>query len=202
MSLASFDLEKLLAPLGAERFFSVTWERKHLLLSRGDPGYYDGLLSSADIENMISDTDARYPAIRLARGGRYLPAEAYTRTVRHGDETFAGVQDVRRIAEAYRSGATIALPALRRTWKPLGVLCAALQSRLDHAVHANADITPGGGRLLAALRHPRSLRPADCRQQALESALAPIWTRSWRAFWDGSVRPVLPRRNPFASPSR
>jgi bifunctional lysine-specific demethylase and histidyl-hydroxylase NO66 len=35
------------------------------------------------------------------------------------------------------------LPALHRTWAPLGLLCDNLQARLGHVPHANVYITPG-----------------------------------------------------------
>lgn len=139
----SFDFDALLSPLGAETFFSTYWERQHLLLRRSEPAFYDPLIRASDLETLISDTDTRYPAIRLAKGGGYFPAETYTRDIRHGDESFLGVPDVNRITEEYRRGATIALPAIHRTWKPIGLLCDALGTRFDHPAHANAYITPG-----------------------------------------------------------
>jgi ribosomal protein L16 Arg81 hydroxylase len=139
----SFDFDALLAPLAAQAFFSTHWEREHLLVHRRQENYYRSLITAADLENLISHSDARYPAIRLAKGGGYFAPEVYTRDIKHGDESFLGVPDVKRIAEEYRRGATVALPAIHRTWKPLGLLCDALRERFDHPAHANAYITPG-----------------------------------------------------------
>jgi ribosomal protein L16 Arg81 hydroxylase len=139
----SFDFEALLSPIGAEDFFATYWERKHLVLRRGQPAYYQSLVTASDLETLISDTDGRYPAIRLAKGGGYLPPEVYTRDIKHGDESFLGVPDVKKISEEYRRGATVALPAIHRTWKPLGLLCEALGAQFDHPAHANVYITPG-----------------------------------------------------------
>ena len=138
-----FDFEQLLRPVGIEAFFANYWEKQHLWLQRAKPGYYHSLLSAQDLEHLISHSDARYPAIRLAKGGGYFAPEAYTRNVKHGDESFNGVPDVQRINDEYGQGATVALPAIHRTWAPLGMLCAALQAQLDYAAHANAYITPG-----------------------------------------------------------
>ncbi|HEY1603031.1 MAG TPA: cupin domain-containing protein [Pirellulales bacterium] len=95
------------------------------------------------MDGIISTSDLRYPAIQLARNGAYLPAEAYTTNIRHGTESFTGVPDLRQIQSEYRSGATVVLPALQRTWAPLRQLCAALEDRFSHPVHANAYLTPG-----------------------------------------------------------
>jgi hypothetical protein len=142
MRPAPFEFSRLLSPLSAEAFFATTWERTHLHLARAQPGHYDALITAADLQRALNNPEARYPAIRMAQDGAFFPPEAYTTTVRLGDEAFTGVPDVRRIAEAYRRGATLVLPALHRTWAPLRTLCAALEDELDFAVHANAYITP------------------------------------------------------------
>jgi len=140
--MSNFSLATLLDPIGVERFLASHWEQSHLHVARNDPDYYRELLSAANIDDLIAHGDGRYPAIRLARDGAFFPPEAYTRNVRYGDESFNGVPDVEKIFTEYLSGATVTLPALHRTWLPLGLLCLALESRLDHAVHANAYVTP------------------------------------------------------------
>ena len=141
-----FDFEQLLRPVGIEAFFANYWEKQHLWLQRADASYYQSLLTAHDLEHLISHSDARYPAIRLAKGGGYFAPEVYTRNVKHGDESFDGVPDVQKINEAYGQGATVALPAIHRTWAPLGSLCDTLQAQLDHAAHANVYITPGNAK--------------------------------------------------------
>jgi len=140
---AAVDPAALIAPLGFDKFVREYWERKPLHLSRGEAHYYDRVLTNADLESIISSADLRYPAIQLARNGSYLPAEAYTKNIRHGTESFDGVADLQQIQSEYRSGATVVLPALQRTWPPLRQLCAALEDDFSHPVHANAYLTPG-----------------------------------------------------------
>jgi ribosomal protein L16 Arg81 hydroxylase len=137
------DLTGLLVPHHADGFFSTYWERRHLLIQRQQPDFYESLITAADLEHLISCSDMRYPGIRLAKGGGYLSPEVYTRNIKHGDESFLGVPDVRKIAEEYRRGATVVLPAIHRTWPALGSLCDQLQSEFDHPAHANVYITPG-----------------------------------------------------------
>jgi ribosomal protein L16 Arg81 hydroxylase len=136
------DPTALIAPVGFDTFFGEHWERKPLHLARGDAHFYDQVITNADLDGIISSADLRYPAIQLARGGSYLPAEAYTKNIRHGSEFFNGVPDLGRIQSEYSAGATIVLPALQRTWTPLRQSCAALEDRFSHPVHANAYLTP------------------------------------------------------------
>jgi len=137
-----FTLATLLDPVGPESFFEKYWEHSHLHLSRNKPNYYDSLLSAANIDDLVSHGDGRYPAIRLAKGGAFFPAEAYTRNVHYGDDAFSGVPDVEKIFTEYLSGATVTLPALHRTWQPLGRFCFELEKQLSHVVHTNAYVTP------------------------------------------------------------
>jgi ribosomal protein L16 Arg81 hydroxylase len=138
-----FDLTALLAPVRPEDFFRKHWEREPLHLSRGDTHYYDPILTNGDLETIISSSDLRYPAIQLARDGSYLAPEAYTKNIKHGSESFNGVPDLGQIQSEYRSGATVVLPALQRTWPPLRQVCVALENEFSHPVHANAYLTPG-----------------------------------------------------------
>jgi ribosomal protein L16 Arg81 hydroxylase len=143
MTPSNFDLENLLSPMSLQTFFAAYWEKQYLHLARGAPDYYKELITAQDLEDLISSSDARYPAIRLAKGGNYFAPEIYTQNVKHGDESFVGVPDVRKIADAYAQGATIAMPAIHRTWTPLGRLCDRIHALIDHVAHANVYITPG-----------------------------------------------------------
>jgi hypothetical protein len=93
MTSSAFDLDGLLSPIGSAAFFSTYWERRHLVLQRHQTDFYRQLITTADLENLISHSDARYPAIRLAKGGGYFSPELYTRNIKHGDEHFTGVPD-------------------------------------------------------------------------------------------------------------
>jgi cupin superfamily protein len=139
----TLDLPWLLAPLDPRAFFASDWEQRHLHLAGRAAAYYQPLLSAADLEAFLNTADLRYPALQLARDGRYFAPETYTRDFKHGSESFAAVPDLERVAAEYRSGATLSLPALHRTWPPLGRLCTSLEGLLDHKVHANAYLTAG-----------------------------------------------------------
>jgi ribosomal protein L16 Arg81 hydroxylase len=137
------SLAALLQPLSLERFFAEYWERQHLHQRAVQPRLYQQLISVSDLERIICDPNSRFPAIQLARGGRYLSPEAYTSDLKFGGVVFQGVPDVQRIGSEYRGGASIVLPALHRLWPPLGELCRCLERKIDHAVHANAYLTAG-----------------------------------------------------------
>ena len=143
MEKRTHDLASLLWPISLDSFFSTYWERNVLLVQRGNAGYYEGLLTDQDLEDIISTTDARYPAIRLAKDGFYYPPQAYCDDVKVGQVTFSGVPNIQKISAEYSKGATIALTSLDRSWRPLGALCTQLEGELDHPVSTNIYITAG-----------------------------------------------------------
>jgi ribosomal protein L16 Arg81 hydroxylase len=148
MSTKGTEFAGLIEPVNLDSFFSEYWEKKPLHVRRGKPEHYKSLITYQDMENAISRTDARYPAIKLVKkGATYLdafyPPEMYTTNLMHGADAFNGLIDTDKVIAAYRSGASIALPGLHLTWEPLGTLCAVLENYFDHAVRANAYITPG-----------------------------------------------------------
>ena len=140
---STHDFASLLGPISTVDFFGGYWECKPLLIRRHDAKFYEGLLTNRDLEDIISTSDLRYPAIMLSKGGSYYPPQAYTTDTTVGRLTFAQVPDVNKISLEYGKGATLSLPGLHRIWSPLSSLCIRLEEALDYAAHANAYLTPG-----------------------------------------------------------
>ena len=143
MDSVSHNLGWLLHPLSTDDFFRGYWERKPLYIQRHDSEYYRGLLTNRDLEDIISSSDLRYPAIQLAKNGSFYPAAAYTSDARVGQLILKGVPNVGTISAEYAKGTTIVLPALLRTWEPLRTLAWRLETELDFSIHANVYLTPG-----------------------------------------------------------
>jgi ribosomal protein L16 Arg81 hydroxylase len=137
------NLASLLHPISVDTFLSTYWEKNWLLVPRGDEGYYAGLLTDQNLEEYISSSDARYPAIMLAKDGVFFPPQAYCEDVKMGQVTFSGVPNLKKLSAEYGKGATIALTSLDRSWKPLGELCMRLEEQLDHGIKTNVYITAG-----------------------------------------------------------
>jgi ribosomal protein L16 Arg81 hydroxylase len=136
----------LIAPIPPQQFFAQHWETAPLHVRRNDKHFYDHLLTNGDVETLITSGGLRFPAIQLARDGAFFAAESFTRNIRSGEDVFAGVPDIARIKTAYRAGATISLPGVHRSWKPLAGLVLAVEEEFDHATHANIYITPASAK--------------------------------------------------------
>jgi len=135
--------DELIAPVSRADFLAAYWEQQPLHCRRDDAQFYQSLLSTGDIEAILSSGDLRFPALQLSRNGSFLGPETYTRTIKHGSEVFNAVPDLHRVQAEYQLGATIVLPALHRTWPGLRDLCRSLDAEFNHPSHANAYLTPG-----------------------------------------------------------
>ena len=143
MEKRTHDLTSLLHPISLQTFLSTYWEKSLLFVQRGNAGYYEDLLTDQILEDFVSSSDARYPAIMLAKDGVYYPRQAYCEDIKIGHVIFSGVPNLKRLSAEYAKGATIALTSLDRSWRPLGDLCIRLEQQLDHGINTNVYITAG-----------------------------------------------------------
>jgi hypothetical protein len=134
---------RLLAPHSLDAFFARHWEKQVLHIVRGDPHYYDELLTLGEVERALSSGGGlRYPAVQLSRGGSFLPPEAFCEDIRAGEVVFAGVPNLVKLNAEYRAGATVSLPGFHRASRPLMQLVCELEDYLSHGVHTNIYLTP------------------------------------------------------------
>ena len=139
---SSLALDRALAPVESESFFAEHWERKPLVVPRGEEGRFDDLLSVRDVERLITETGIRTPAFRLVKAGATV--SDYTTDLSWRPAPFTGVADVRRVLEEFEAGATIVVQGLHHNWLPLARYCRQLEAFLGHPAQANAYYTPRG----------------------------------------------------------
>lgn len=123
-------------------FIDHAWGRRPAHTRRADDDAFVDLLSFDDVDQILTSTSPRRPAIRVVRQGREVPAARYTRAGTLGSRTLTDLPDVDRLLGLFDDGATIVLQGLHRTWPPVGRLCRALEAFLTHPVQANAYLTP------------------------------------------------------------
>ena len=83
------------------------------------------------------------------RDGTPLDPSEYTRTSRLGSRTLTDAVHPGRVYERFRTGATIVLQGLQRSWPSLTRLARQLELELTHPVQVNAYVTPPSARGLA-----------------------------------------------------
>jgi len=130
----------------AQNFVEKIWA-SHVHVHKADPADLVGLLSFDDVDQLLTSTAIRTPAIRLAKDGSVLPASAYTRSgATLAGQPLTGLVDARKVIDLFEGGATVVLQGLHRYWPPLTQLIAELELALGHPCQANAYLTPPGSR--------------------------------------------------------
>jgi hypothetical protein len=142
-------LARCVEPVEPDRFLEEYWERRPLLVPRGEDGRFDDLLSQAEAERLVSSTGLRYPAVRVVKEGEKIPVSAYTETVSWRPTGFTATANVERVAAEFERGATIVLQALHLHHLPIAEFCRGLEADLGHAVQTNAYYTPRSAQGLA-----------------------------------------------------
>ncbi len=128
----------------ARDFVEKTWA-SHVHLHKADPADLTGLLSFDDVDQLLTSTAIRTPAVRLAQDGAVLPASRYTRSgATLAGQPLTGLVDARKVIDLFEDGATVVLQGLHRYWPPLTRLVADLELALGHPCQANAYLTPPG----------------------------------------------------------
>jgi ribosomal protein L16 Arg81 hydroxylase len=131
-----FDLGWLLAPIEADEFWSSYWEREPLVIRRRDPSYYDGLLSLADVDHILTTSAIRESDIRVIKRGKHTPVSELA--LPGSSNRLEGLYG------EYRTGATVVIQALHERWGPLGRLCRNLARAVSGAAQVNVYLTPPG----------------------------------------------------------
>ncbi len=145
MPSGDFDLETLLAPTRPDDFFLDHWEKQPLLVRRHDAGYYAGLLTTADVEEVIAFTRPRFadPAAFSAekpREASYVKSQLADRPMPESART----PGIAELAGAYGRGKTVVIMSMQQRWRPIARLCRGLEAAFHCPVHANMYLTPPG----------------------------------------------------------
>lgn len=137
-------LEQLLAPVSPRLFFNEHWERTHLLVSRESPEHYAGILTLADIDDLLRSHRLPASLAKAVKDGRGWPGA--------DGEALAAAEagpylDHARLYDAYaRDGASIVIDGAHHVGGPLNRFCACLESELGFRVQANLYVTPPDAR--------------------------------------------------------
>jgi hypothetical protein len=128
----------------AQNFVEKIWA-SHVHVHETDPVDLVDLLSFDDVDELLTSTAIRTPAVRLAQNGSVLPASRFTRSgATLAGQALTGLVDARKVIDLFEGGATVVLQGLHRYWPPLTRLIADLELELGHPCQANAYLTPPG----------------------------------------------------------
>lgn len=139
MTPAHTGLSRCVAPV--HEFLSDHFNRRPHLVHGGA---FDDLLSPGDVDEILTGSGLRRPAIRIARDGEIVDPKTWTRRARTGSVWIDDLVHPGKVMDLFAGGATIVLQSLHRWWAPVTAFCRELELDLGHAVQANAYLTPSG----------------------------------------------------------
>ncbi|NWS76486.1 RIOX1 oxygenase, partial [Crotophaga sulcirostris] len=125
----------LVAPVPPAAFLARHWERAPLLVRRGQPGYYAGLFSTAELDAALRGGRVRF--------GAHLDVTSYAEGVRETHNP-AGPALPAVVWDFYQNGCSLRLLCPQAFSPAVWHLLSVLQEHLGSMVGANAYLTPPG----------------------------------------------------------
>lgn len=133
---ASYSLDWILAPLGADEFLGRYLENECLHLARQDPTYYSDLFSFADVDRSLflaRESSDQSVTVIPPPGSDRPRARFRAKELRLGD-----------LYNTFHRGDTIRLTGLQCFWPAVGHLTSAVQEALDAKINVNFYLTRTG----------------------------------------------------------
>lgn len=128
------NCEWLLSPFSEGDFLSSYWGRKPLFVRRKEEGYYEGILSLCDVDDLLSSGSVHPTNIRLVQGQSHVPSDEYVSN--------DGLVDPIEVVKRFDQGHTIVLEQTQRYRTGLRRLCDELTDDLGFAFQTNLYLTP------------------------------------------------------------
>jgi hypothetical protein len=141
-----FGLDHLLTPVTPGELLQTYWERRMLHLERGEPAWYQGLVSREDVDRILA-TGKDHPdfTVSLIQNGVIVHQDGdHVRRFGHGDALQVERLDPQSLYAHHAAGATIRIYRLERHLTPVWALAADLERQLSADVSVNLYMTPPG----------------------------------------------------------
>ena len=131
----NFSFERMIDPVGEDTFLREYWDQKPLVIERGKPDHYAGVLSMADIDAIVGFRQLKYTQLKIARAEHAQPDKVF---YVDSDST----SDTNRLFHSYDQGDTVVLNFAQCYWEPAARLCAALENFFHFPAGVNVYVTP------------------------------------------------------------
>lgn len=128
------SLEWLINPTTKSAFFDQYWEKKPLVIRRGQKDYYSSLLTLDDVDRAITTLNLTYPQITLKNAEKGVRPSDYT--------TINGSLDAASVYQLFSEGSTVVVAFLDNVLPALTSICRAIERELSFPLQANAYLTP------------------------------------------------------------
>ncbi|WP_224816821.1 cupin domain-containing protein [Hasllibacter sp. MH4015] len=131
-----FSFDWAIAPETPETFFADYFEKKPLVIKRGQSDYFADLLGYDDIDRVVSTMGLSHPEVNVTKSdGNITPADFAYET---------GQIDPVRVSQLFADGATVILSGLHERLPQLARYCRAMEAVMSARVQTNIYMTPPG----------------------------------------------------------
>ncbi len=130
----SMSFDKAIAPVTPQEFFEQSFEKKHLVIRRGQADYYSSLLTSADIDWAVSTLGLSVPEVNVVQADREISATDFAYD--------SGFIDPVAVNQLFAEGATIIMSNLQERLPKLAMFCRELEKVFSARVQTNIYMTP------------------------------------------------------------
>lgn len=130
----SMNFDQTIAPVTAQEFFEQSFEKKHLVIRRGQADYYSSLLTSGDIDWAVSTLGLSVPEVNVVQADREITAADFAYD--------SGFADPVAVNQLFAEGATIIMSNLQERLPKLAMFCRALEKVFSARVQTNIYMTP------------------------------------------------------------
>jgi ribosomal protein L16 Arg81 hydroxylase len=130
---AAGALARLLQPIAVDEFLSTAWEKRPLLVSRGQADYFADLFGIADFDRLLAVSRLGTNTVRLLKDGREVPALVDLR------QNHAAVEAA---CQQFAAGATLSFQSVHERFEPVSAFCRELSRACSVEFQANAYLTP------------------------------------------------------------
>lgn len=134
MANSDYSLDWVLDPVSKDDFFENYWEKKPLLINRERKSYYSELLSSIQIEKMVSTLDPKQNEFDMVNADNGIKRNQFI------DDD--GRVNASSVFKLFDQGATMILQRLHRRHPELARFCAAMEAEFSHPFQTNIYFTP------------------------------------------------------------
>lgn len=129
------SLDWLIHPTTKQEFFESYWEKRPLVVKRGQADYFASLLSLDEVDRALTTLSLKYPDVVLKDARREVAAKDYT---------VDGALDIARMYQLFATGSTMTLAFLDSVLPQLARFCRSLEGELSFPMQANIYLTPPG----------------------------------------------------------
>jgi ribosomal protein L16 Arg81 hydroxylase len=131
------NVHSIFEPVGVETFLNEYFEKKHLLIKRGDVNFYDSIISLFDIDQVLFSQKLFTPSFRLvnSRTDTYPDTSTYC-------YKGTNVVNPKKFVQGFTEGNTLAMAGFQHIHHNLRKFCFDMENLFGHPFQTNLYLTP------------------------------------------------------------